>query len=92
MTIFDQIKADIDSAIKEELITPALVDRGYGWIEQMRVEFPIAHRILMAVIYGKPEAVLKALAVWEPSFKGLDKKPVAVRYVKLLQERLRSTA
>ena len=90
MTIFDEIKSDIDRAIREELITPALVDRGYGWIEQLRVEYPIAHKLLMAVIYGKPEQVLKALGYWEPSFKDLSKNPMAIKYVRLLQERLRT--
>lgn len=87
-SIFDSIKADIDNAIRENLVTPALVDRGKGWMDQLKREYPILHKILMSVVFGEPEQVLKALAMWDIRFKGLHKNPVALKYVRQLQATL----
>jgi hypothetical protein len=92
MTIFEEIKADIEKAVQEQLITPALVDRGKGWIDQLERESPLVYKLLMAVLYREPATALRALAVWEPDFKELVNNPVAVKYVRLLQERLRTGA
>ena len=88
--IFTEISTDINTAIHDNLITPALVERGYGWISQLRTEYPLVYKITMAIVYGDPVNVLAALSLWNPEFRDLRKNPMAIKYVKLLQERLRN--
>ena len=85
----DHIASDIREAIQETVITPAMVNRGYYWFEQLKVESPILYRLIIAIIYQEPERVLGALGMWNGEFSKLRKSPLAIEYVRRLQERLR---
>jgi hypothetical protein len=81
------LTADLNQAA-QGLIDEAMINRGAGWIEAMAEEFPIAHKILMELLYGTPEEILDGLAMMSPDLAPLKRNPHVLEYVGQLQEKL----
>lgn len=70
------------------LANDALVTRGAGWLQQFKREFPIAHAIIIGMLYKKPEDVMDSLLLWVPDLQPYRRHPQALEYIKRLQVRL----
>jgi hypothetical protein len=71
------------------MINQASIDRGAKWIEAMKFEFPIAHKLVMGFLYKSPGDVLATLGSINPGFKQFRHNAHAVEFIRKLQESLR---
>ncbi len=84
----EQLKADL-SSVSQGMINQAMIERGAGWIKALANEFPIAHGLLMASLYGKPTTVMNLLCIVVPDLKPYRKNGKVLEYVGKLQDELR---
>lgn len=86
--MLEELSKDIRLAA-EGIIEQAQVDRGSQWIEAFANEYPVAHGILISAIYKEPKDVMKFLCVLVPELRQYRNNPHALKYIALLQEKLR---
>ena len=91
--MMDQLIADLKLA-SSGLLNQAMIDRGSGWIESLKADYPLAHRLLIGVLYKEPSEVLDALCKMQPHLRehlsnGRGWNDSALAYVTALQKRLR---
>ena len=75
--------------VSEGLVTEAHITRGAKWIEAMKREFPLAHVVLMGLLYKQPSEVLDSLARFNSVVLEFKQSPAALAYIGELQKRLR---
>lgn len=63
----------------------ALVERGAGWIRELKDESPRIHELLMSVLYKDPVDVIDALAEFSPGLTSLRENENVVDYIARLQ-------
>jgi hypothetical protein len=80
---------EIEKATQEG-INQAAIDRGIGFLEAARAEYPQATEFLLALLYQKPKTVLKRLGELCPAAKGLQHDAHAVAYVEQVQTGLKA--
>ncbi len=84
----EQLKADL-SSVSQGLINQAMIERGAGWIEALANEFPVAHGLLMASLYGEPSTVMNLLCIAMPELRPYRRNGKVLEYVGKLQGELR---
>lgn len=84
----NKLLADLQS-VSREIASVALIERGAGWIEQLRIEFPVAHELLMSALHKEPRDVLEALIQMNSDLAQLRGNARVLDYIAQLQARLR---
>lgn len=70
------------------IVDQAAIERGSRWIEQLEVESPFWHAILMSFLYKSPDEVFDALGAFYPDVLEFKKSQAAKDYINGLQKRL----
>ena len=80
---------DLLKNVSTGMVEQAQVEKGSRWIEQLAVEYPLAHRLLMMTLYGEPRDVMKTLGMIIPGLREYRKNPHVLLYIEKLQAELR---
>jgi hypothetical protein len=84
---FEELTADL-RLIAEGIVDEAQVTRGAKWIEQLAVEYPVAHGLLISALYKEPKDVVSFLCVIIPELRPHRKNKHVLRFIKSLQTEL----
>lgn len=88
MDVLEQLKTDL-SSVAQGMVNQAMIERGAGWIEALAAEYPVAHGLMIASLYGEPTTVMNLLCIVVPELKPYRKNDKVLAYVGKLQNELR---
>jgi hypothetical protein len=72
-----------------EVASTALVERGAGWIRELKKDFPYAYNLLMAGLYERPEVVLEQLILMNVELRELRGNRFVLDYISRIQAYMR---
>lgn len=86
--MLDKLIADLQSA-SQGVIDDAMINRGAGWIDELKNEFPWVYEMLMGMLYKSPEYVLSGLILLNKDLAPYRDNKHALAYIAALQGKLR---
>lgn len=86
--LLENFAALIQEAVRREIVEPAMVERGAGWLEEFRREQPALYALIKGFFTAPPAAVLERLAALCPALDAYRQHPIAQQLVGRLQARI----